>query len=61
MKPLPFWIEYGSIYLSVARVSRLADARGVTVDWRPFFVMPIFVQRLAVGYGCRSRGRRTIR
>lgn len=46
MRPLDFWIEYGSTYtyLSVARIGRLAHASGVEVRWQPFFVMPIMAE-----------------
>lgn len=39
--------EYGSTctYLSVARIGRLAPAQGVTVDWQPFFLMPILAEQ----------------
>ena len=43
MGRLTFWFEYGSTYtyLSVARISALAAARGVQVEWRPFLLAPI--------------------
>ena len=46
MKPIDFWIEYGSTYtyLSVARIRKLAAMHGVEVRWQPFFVMPIMVE-----------------
>lgn len=41
--PLQFWFEYGSTYsyLSVMRVEDAAEAAGLSVDWRPFLLMPI--------------------
>lgn len=47
MQTLQFWIEYGSTYtyLSVARVARLAEAKGVAVEWRPFYLLPIFIDQ----------------
>lgn len=47
MQRLEFWFEFGSTYtyLSVARIGRLAAARGVEVAWHPFYLMPILVER----------------
>ena len=47
MEKLQVWIEYGSTYtyLTVARVGRLAQERGVELDWQPFYLMPIFVEQ----------------
>ncbi len=47
MLKMQFWIEYGSTYtyLTVARIGPLAAARGVAVEWQPFFVMPIFAEQ----------------
>ncbi|HEX7814029.1 2-hydroxychromene-2-carboxylate isomerase [Dyella sp.] len=38
------WFEFGSnySYLSVMRIEQEAAARGVTVQWRPFLLGPIF-------------------
>lgn len=43
MGRLTFWFEYGSTYtyLSVARITTLAAARGVQIEWRPFLLAPI--------------------
>jgi len=43
MKALEAWIEYASTYsyLTVARIGRLADAAGVTIDWQPFWLAPV--------------------
>ncbi|MGV3570826.1 MAG: 2-hydroxychromene-2-carboxylate isomerase [Ramlibacter sp.] len=43
MPRIEFWIEYASTYsyLSVARIGRLADARGVAIDWQPFWLYPV--------------------
>ncbi|MEZ5997515.1 MAG: 2-hydroxychromene-2-carboxylate isomerase [Hyphomonas sp.] len=39
-----FWFEFGSTYsyLSAMRIAEMADARGVTVRWRPFLLGPAF-------------------
>jgi 2-hydroxychromene-2-carboxylate isomerase len=39
-----FWYEFASTYSYPAamRVSKLAAARGVAIDWRPFLLGPIF-------------------
>lgn len=44
MKPLQFWFEFASTYSYPAamRIERLAAARGVTVEWRPFLLGPLF-------------------
>lgn len=41
---IDFWFEFASTYsyLSVMRISDLAQARGITVRWRPFLLGPIF-------------------
>lgn len=41
---LQFWHEYASTYsyLAAARISALAAAKGVTVEWRPFLLGPLF-------------------
>ena len=41
---LQFWFEFASTYsyLSVMRIGELADRAGVEVDWRPFWLGPIF-------------------
>ncbi len=46
MQPIDFWIEYGSTYtyLAVARIGKMAAARGVEVRWQPFYVMPIMAE-----------------
>lgn len=43
MPTLEVWIEYASTYsyLTVARIGALARARGVTLDWQPFFLPPV--------------------
>lgn len=40
---LEVWIEYASTYsyLTVARIGRLAAARGVALDWQPFWLPPV--------------------
>lgn len=39
-----FWYEFASTYsyLSAMRIQTLADARGVSVAWKPFLLGPIF-------------------
>jgi 2-hydroxychromene-2-carboxylate isomerase len=41
---LEFWYEFASTYsyLAASRIERLAGERGVTVQWRPFLLGPIF-------------------
>lgn len=41
---LEFWYEFSSTYSYIAamRIERLAEAAGVTVDWKPFLLGPIF-------------------
>jgi len=41
---LEFWYEFASTYSYPAamRIARLAEAAGVTVEWRPFLLGPIF-------------------
>jgi len=41
---LEFWYEFSSTYSYIAamRIERLAEAAGVTIDWRPFLLGPIF-------------------
>jgi 2-hydroxychromene-2-carboxylate isomerase len=44
MRRLQFWFEFASTYSYVAasRVERVAGAAGVSVDWEPFLLGPIF-------------------
>ncbi len=41
---LQFWFEFASTYsyLSAMRIEEAATARGITVDWQPFLLGPIF-------------------
>lgn len=41
---LEFWYEFASTYsyLAASRIEALAAAKGVTVQWRPFLLGPIF-------------------
>jgi 2-hydroxychromene-2-carboxylate isomerase len=41
---LDFWFDFASTYsyLSAKRIGPLAEAAGVTVNWRPFLLGPIF-------------------
>ncbi len=43
---LDFWFEFASTYSYPAamRIGPLAEARGVTVRWRPFLLGPVFKQ-----------------
>ena len=43
MPKIEFWLEYASTYsyLSVARIGRLADERGIQIDWQPFWLYPV--------------------
>ena len=42
---LEFWFEFASSYsyLSVMRIEPLARAAGVTLQWRPFLLGPVFL------------------
>ena len=42
---LEFWFEFASTYsyLSVMRIEPLARAAGVTLQWRPFLLGPVFL------------------
>jgi len=44
---LEFWFEYGSTYayLSVARIDSIAQKHGIAVEWQPFLLMPIMIER----------------
>jgi len=44
MRPIEFWFEFASnySYLSVMRIEEEAARRGVTIQWRPFLLGPIF-------------------
>ena len=44
---IDFWYEFASTYsyLSVMRITGLADAAGVAVRWRPFLLGPIFAEQ----------------
>lgn len=44
MARLEFWFEFASTYsyLSAMRIEALAEQKGVTVDWKPFLLGPIF-------------------
>jgi 2-hydroxychromene-2-carboxylate isomerase len=43
MPTVEFWFEYASTYsyLSVSRIGRLAQDRGVQIDWQPFWLFPV--------------------
>ncbi len=43
MPTLEVWIEYASTYsyLTVSRIGALAQARGVQLDWQPFWLGPV--------------------
>ena len=44
MARLDFWFEFASTYsyLSAMRIEALAEQRGISVDWKPFLLGPIF-------------------
>lgn len=46
-KTIDFWYEFASTYSYPAamRVERLAQAAGVTINWRPFLLGPILAQQ----------------
>jgi 2-hydroxychromene-2-carboxylate isomerase len=43
---MEFWFEYGSTYtyLTVARISHLAEASNVALRWKPFLLAPLFTK-----------------
>lgn len=43
MATVEIWFEYASTYtyLSVSRISGVAEAAGVNVEWRPFLLLPV--------------------
>lgn len=43
-KTLQFWFEFASTYsyLSVMRIESLAEQAGITLQWKPFLLGPIF-------------------
>jgi 2-hydroxychromene-2-carboxylate isomerase len=43
MAAIEFWVEYASTYsyLAVTRLGKLADAKGVQIDWQPFWLYPV--------------------
>ena len=47
MPQLEFWYEFASTYsyLSVMRIEELAAKRGVSVEWKPFLLGPIFLEQ----------------
>ncbi len=47
MATLEFWYEFGSTYtyLTVARIRREAQQRGVEVQWKPFLLMPLMIEQ----------------
>ncbi|MBL8351026.1 MAG: 2-hydroxychromene-2-carboxylate isomerase [Burkholderiaceae bacterium] len=47
MPSIEVWIEYASTYsyLTVARIGRLAELAGVTLDWQPFLLAPVREQQ----------------
>ena len=44
MPSLTFWFEFASTYSypAVMRVGKMAEARGVELEWRPFLLGPLF-------------------
>lgn len=51
-KVLEFWFEFGSTYtyLTVARIGKLAESRGVSVEWKPFF-LPAIMKKVGMDEG----------
>lgn len=47
MKRLEFWLEYASTYsyLTVTRIGRMADERGIEIEWQPFWLFPVREQQ----------------
>lgn len=47
MGSMQFWVAYGSTYsyLTVTRIGAAAEQAGVTVEWRPLLLNPIFVEQ----------------
>ncbi len=45
--PVQFWFEFASTYsyLSAMRIEQLAADKGVSIDWQPFLLGPIFVEQ----------------
>ncbi|MCG2593100.1 2-hydroxychromene-2-carboxylate isomerase [Ramlibacter sp. XY19] len=43
MAKIELWLEYASTYsyLTVARIGKLADAKGLAIDWQPFWLYPV--------------------
>jgi len=46
-RAIEFWIGYGSTYsyLSAMRIEKLAQASGVTVEWKPFNIRALMVEK----------------
>lgn len=44
---MEFWFEYGSTYtyLSVMRIENEATKYGISVNWKPFLLMPIMIEQ----------------
>ena len=47
MGSMQFWVAFGSTYsyLTVARIGAAAQQAGVTVDWQPLFLNPLFIEQ----------------
>ncbi len=45
--PVQFWFEFASTYsyLSAMRIEQLAAEKGVSIDWQPFLLGPIFAEQ----------------
>ncbi len=45
--PVQFWFEFASTYsyLSAMRIEQLAADKGVSIDWQPFLLGPIFAEQ----------------
>lgn len=44
---IEFWIGYGSTYsyLSTMRIERIAEAAGLSVDWKPFNIRALMIEK----------------
>ncbi len=45
--PVQFWFEFASTYsyLSAMRIEQLAAEKGISIDWQPFLLGPIFAEQ----------------
>jgi 2-hydroxychromene-2-carboxylate isomerase len=47
LRTIEFWIGYGSTYsyLSTMRIERVAEGAGITVDWKPFNIRALMIEK----------------